>query len=729
MWAEPFHNEWIARRGQSLPLRLAHSIGAQWLHARPIIRPAELIVGSNASFSLGSNGSQTPAAVRSMVRWKPMVGISFDAALCEQLLAEHSADQSRIRFIEHYWEVFLSSRRPMPPPPHKFPAGLAAIGKVAGLWNRAPLAYEAALDGGIDGLRERCRRFRHAPESNSHGRRESTSEWHDALLVMLDDIEAFINNYAEAAEHDALIELDDVRRAELLNVAAVCRKISHEPPQTFREAVQLFYFLFVLAGHDSPGRIDQFLYPHLQNELDAGTITLDGAQEIVDCLWLKFEEGGTCAATLGGSNADGTDASNKLTTLCLNSLRRLKSASTSAVFRWHPETPRKLLQDTCRAISAGARIDCANDAVIVAEMERGGVPQECAVGYALADCGGAQVAGRSHGGCDDATLNVAKALELVLHEGRTAPASATDANLQLGPTTGELATFDTFELFQDAVRRQIEYAIGVLVHLQNSIWEWAQSEVPELFRSLLVHSCVEKGKDWRAGGADCKLAVLNVVGLTNLANSLLAIKRSVYDQQHATLDELAAALDSDFAGAELRRHLLDCIADDADGQAAQILAGSVEHISGCVQSRRTPHGAAWRVGFPLEAADCWGKTTAATPDGRGSGTPLASPCGLFAEGAEMEEMLRAITAGRAACLPLQHSITIRKDSITGRDGLGKLVELVAGFLGAGGRHLRLRITARKKPAGKGKHAARAGITLPVSLFDSCLVSESKTRTR
>ncbi len=119
-------------------------------------------------------------------------------------------------------------------------------------------------------------------------------------------------------------------------IANACRHLAHGAPRSFFEAAQLFYLIFQLCGHDSPGPIDRMLYPHLKRDLDSGATSLEEAQEIVDCLWLKLEEKTAYGATIGGQLRDGSDAANALSLMCVSAIRRLRLLSPRTALRWHP---------------------------------------------------------------------------------------------------------------------------------------------------------------------------------------------------------------------------------------------------------------------------------------------------------------------------------------------------------------------------------------------------------
>ena len=407
-------------------------------------------------------------------------------------------------------------------------------------------------------------------------------------------------------------------------MASICRYLAEgHAPTTFQQAVQLFHTLFLLNGHDSPGRMDQYLWPALQRELEAGTLDLERAQEILDCLYIKLAEHICYGATLGGQLAQGGDAVNPLTWLSLNSIRRLRLLSPRTALRWHRGMPEALFSEAIRTMASGATFPTLiNDEALIPSLQRRGVPLEHARDYTFCGCGQTIPSGRAYGGYEDLVINAAKPLTYALHDGRDECTGA-----QLGPRTGELAALTTFAALEAAVWRQCTALITHGIEAALAARRWAAEQMQDGLRSLLTHSCLERGCDWFAGGADYHEGMVDMVGFTTLSDALLVIKRLVYDEGRLTLPELVAVLDRNWAGAEELWHY--CLTGvtkfgNEDVEADALLQRLIMRVNDWLLTQRTAFGGPWGMDIVgWSGAVAFGALTGATPDGRYAGEPLA----------------------------------------------------------------------------------------------------------
>ncbi|MBM4038199.1 MAG: hypothetical protein FJ290_06750, partial [Planctomycetes bacterium] len=465
VWAEPFHEAWVAAEGLDPCRRFATAQAAEMAAARPFVKPGELVIGSNALRSVVT-GLPTPFAS----------GIRLDKGCLETLRKEHPEAASRLAEIEAYWTRWF-----------------AESGYCAPMAMHLTYAWERLLTLGLDGLRDyvasaaaSCsdkRRACRGTGKTASGTLAATpgpaaAHWYEALLIVLDGISAYIEAHARAAEETAGEDGEELQRA-----AAICRHIAHGAPRSFHEAVQLFYLGFQLSGHDSPGPIDRYLWPHLKRDLESGAITRESAQEIVDCLWLKFEEKTAYGATVGGQLADGSDASNELSLMCVSAVKRLRILSPRTAFRWFPGVSQKLFDAVVDCIADGATYPAiVNDEAIIPAMIERGIAIEHARDYSFVGCGQTFPHGRGHGNYEDVVINSAKPLELALNDGS--------------------ASFATWQQFEVAYRRQMDHHITERIEWVNSYRRKLVGHAWDFIRSLLTHSCVERGIDWHAGGAD-----------------------------------------------------------------------------------------------------------------------------------------------------------------------------------------------------------------------------------
>lgn len=681
IWGEPFYEAWIAGEGLDRRIRFAQSQAAEMAAVKPFIKPGELIIGNN---NLRSILTGLPSPFRT--------GARFEGWYLDSLLNEHPEARSKVTEIESYWKSWEAEN-----------------GQYTPMTCHASLAYEIALNMGVDGMRKHVRHWR----GINTAIRPDCAVWYDALMIILDGISAYIKAHASAAEEAAIKASAVERRTELERIAAACHSVAHNPPGNFHEAVQLFYLLFCLCGHDSPGPIDRYLYPQLKKDLDAGSISHEEAQEISDCLWLKFEEKTAYGATIGGQLRDGSDASNELSLMCVDSIRRLRLLSPRTALRWHPGISNELLNATCESIAEGATYPAlVNDEAIIPAMIERGISIEDAREYTFVGCGQTYPHGRGHGNYEDVVINSAKPLELTLNNGIDPMTGE-----QAGPATGRAEAFHTYEEFEYAYRRQIDQHISHRIQAVNRRRERIKDHAYDFMRSLLTHSCVERGLDWHAGGAEYSEGMVDMVGLTTNTDSLMAIKRGVYEEKKISLGELVSILNRDWDGAESLRlyflHKIPKFGNDLDG-ADEFTANEVSRINEFIKSHKTFFGGPWGMDIiGWSGAVGYGLQTGATPDGRRRSEPLAD-CAGPAQGRNT----LGLTPTLLSVLKLPHgkthgpmalSLRFPPKAVNGEDAKAKLRAVIETYFAKGGQQLQISIanTEDMKAAQKNPEAYRS----------------------
>ena len=665
---EPFHVAWLANEGVELPLRLARAQAAEMAAALPVLRPGELIVGGDALSPIVS-GRQSPFGN----------GIRVNRQRAEDLKACHPECALEVDALLSYWTQWEAEH-----------------GNWSGLTCHASLAYERVLTMGLDGLRAYVREW----QARNAARAPESGPWYEALVAVLDGVSAFIGAHARAAREMAAGADTPRLRAEMAAVARHCEHVAHQPPRTFHEAVQLFYILFLLCGHDSPGPLDRTLYPALKRDLERGAITLDGAQEIVDCLWLKFEEKTAYGATLGGQLRDGSDAVNELSFLCLDAIRRLRILSPRTAVRWHPGLDPRFFDRACEVVAEGASYPAfVNDeAMVAAAVERGTSPED-AREYTFVGCGQTYPHGRGHGSYEDVIVNAATPLVLALYNG-----SDPVSGRRLGPETGTLDRFRTYEQFEAAYRTQMDAMIAAGIRSVNERRRAFVGRAFDLLRSLLTYSCVERGLDWHAGGADYSEGMVDVVGLATVTDSLVVIKEGVFGRGLVSLPELAAILDRNWEGAEALRQCflrrLPKFGNDSPDADAVAEAESAR-INAFIKSHRTCFGGPWGMDIiGWSGAVTMGEQTGATPDGRRARDPLAD-CAGPAQGRNVLGLTATLNSvarlpHRSAHGPFALSLRFPKGAVKGAEGRARLRAVVESYFAQGGQQVQISIASTEE---------------------------------
>lgn len=665
---EPFHREWLAHAAAPYFVRLARALAAWRGAVQPELVPGHLIAGT-----------PLPRVIigyfTGIFRW--------DFFLDTGLAAEHPEQ----RGLLDYWQAWLAARPRIDRPEAALHPDLAHALWVTGIGGHSTQDYALALAGGLNGLRARV--------ADAQATRPALTEWLLALSATLDGVADYLRAHALALDEGARTA-NPVQAAEWRLMAANCHHLADgHAPASFHQAVQLFHTLFLLNGHDSPGRMDQYLWPTLQRELAQGTLTVEQAQEMLDCLYLKLAEYICYGATLGGQLAHGGDATNPLTWLSLNSIRRLRLLSPRTALRWHRGMPPALFTEAIRTIATGATFPTLiNDEALIPSLQRRGVPLEHARDYTFCGCGQTIPSGRAYGGYEDLVINAVKPLTYALHDGRDERTGA-----QLGPHTGEAAALSEYAALETAVWRQCTTLIDLGIATSIAERRWAAEQMQDGLRSLLTHSCLERGRDWCAGGADYHEGMVDLVGFTTLTDALLAIKRLVYDEGRLTLPELVAVLDRDWAGAEeLRQRCLAGVPKfgNEDPEADALLQRWLIRVNDWLLTRRTAFDGPWGMDIVgWSGAVQLGAVTGATPDGRRAGEALAD-CAGPAQGRDRSGITATLNSMltlpmREVHGPLALSLRIAEDTVRTSAGQTKLAALLRNYLERGGQHVQITI--------------------------------------
>ena len=394
---------------------------------------------------------------------------------------------------------------------------------------------------GIGGLRAKV-----AEAGKAHGAEHAV--FYEAAKIALDAASEFIARYARLADELLQAEPDPKRQSELAGIGDACHWLRENPARDFREALQAVWFLFVLlqvesnASSFSPGRLDQYLLPYLERGLGTGALILDEAQELLESLWLKFNEivllrSSSSAryfagfpigfnVTTGGQTADGRDATNLLSYMCLRAQANLGMTQPNLSIRMHERSPQEFLEAAAYVISRGAGMpQVFNDEVILPAQVRRGVTREDAMNYAVVGCVELSTPGKALGWSDAAMFNMARILELTVFGGAD-PSSGQ----QIGLATPPLREMASLEEFERHYATQTEHFVRLMVKGCNVVDGIHAEVLPSPFLSLVVEDCVARGVDVTAGGAHYNFSGVQGVQVANVADSLAALEQAVFSE-------------------------------------------------------------------------------------------------------------------------------------------------------------------------------------------------------
>ena len=421
--------------------------------------------------------------------------------------------------------------------------------------------YGKILEKGLDGIISEAKEALSAisPEDPSYIKR---SQFLNAVILSCEAAEIYAARYAALALELAKKETDSARRGELLVIASNCSRVPKEGARSFYEACQSFWFIQMLlqvesSGHSiSPGRFDQYMYPYFKNDLEAGKITREAAQELMDCIWVKLNDlnkvrdaasaEGFAGYSLfqnliaGGQTKDGFDATNDLSFMCIQATMHVRLPQPSFSVRVWNGTPHEFMIKAAELTRTGVGLPAYyNDEVIIPSLLSRGLSIEDARDYNIIGCVEPQKSGKTDGWHDAAFYNMCRPLELVFSDGY-------DDGEFIGVHTGDVTKMKTFEEFYNAYKAQNNYMLKLLVNADNSIDVAHSERCPLPFQSSMVEDCIGRGKSLQEGGAIYNFTGPQGFGIANMADSLYAVKTLVFDQKKITMYELKDAIDHNF---------------------------------------------------------------------------------------------------------------------------------------------------------------------------------------
>ena len=473
---------------------------------------------------------------------------------------------------------------------------------------------------------------------------ESQKEFYECVVLVMQGACTFMKRY-----HDMIMEnIDEVEepyQQSLRTVANNCLNLTKRPPETFHEAVQSLWFLFVLlhmesnASSFSPGRMDQYLCPYYQKDIESGKISMEDALDILECLWLKFNQivylrnqnsakyfagfpiGFNIA--IGGEDENGNDTYNELSLLCLQCQYDLGLPQPNLSVRLNRNSSHELMQKAIEVVSKGSGMpQFFNDEAIVHALMELGIEKKDALNYAIVGCVELTTHGNNLGWSDAAMFNLNKALELTLNHGKCLL-----THEQIGLDLGGLDTYQTFEDLEKAFQQQIDYFIDKMMQCEVIVEKAHQDCLPTAFLSSVIDDCLENGLDVTKGGAKYNLSGIQMIQIANLADSLAAMKQLVYDDQVIDAKELLAALQSDFKGYEIIQTMLlnkvPKYGNDVEW-VDRLGAKWAEYFRSRMKDYTNYRGGPYHTGmYTVSAHVPMGENVGASPDGRNALTPLA----------------------------------------------------------------------------------------------------------
>jgi pyruvate formate-lyase/glycerol dehydratase family glycyl radical enzyme len=551
-----------------------------------------------------------------------------------------------------------------------------------------------------------------------------------SVLIALPAIVRIARRFGDLAAEMASKETDSTRKKELERIAETCRWVPGKPARTFDEAIQSFWFIWVMiAGGTAPGgRFDQFMYPFYKKDKEEGRITDDEVLELLECLRIKvmqynFVGGGKLQRekwagmarwhnwVIGGVTPDGEDATNELSYLILEAAKDCQTPHHTITVRVHEGTPEALMLKALEVVRTGIGMPAfVGDKSYIEYLVGQGVPLLDARNYALAGCLDVNIPGKSRIHAFGMFI-VPRVFEIAVNNGID-PRTGT----QLGLQTGEFESFETFDDFMKAFKEQLAYFMGLAAE-EHNILLMAQTELfPDPVHSALMVDAIKVGRDaldrtmpFENGSA------LNLVGMINVADSMAAVKKLVFEEKQITKKELKAALDANWRGNGYEEIRKTCLAAPKYGNGDPYVDSIAKELYQFWADTAVTFPTAWGgtnkpTGISITAHAPGGALTGATPDGRYAGETLADGTMSAAQGKDTHgptALLRsAMTINQVPFQATLLNMKFHPSALKTTEDLRKLSDLIKTYFSAGGKHIQFNVVNKDTLLDAQKHPER-----------------------
>lgn len=557
-------------------------------------------------------------------------------------------------------------------------------------------------------------------EEKAEGSIREEKEFYQAVATVLKGLLKYAENLSEEARRLAGEEKDEKRREQLLEMAKVCRAVPANPASGFREAVNCIWLCLIGIHAEninmaiSPGRLDQVLYPYYKKDMEEGTLTVKEAMELIACLWIKtgdnvdlvpqvseelFGGAGTApAVTVGGVDEEGKDAVNDLTYLMLRVTELLKMREPNMNARYYPGRNTIEYRNRVSEVIASTKAVPAfyNDIENIKTLVNQGTLEEHARDYAVIGCVELASAGRSYDASSSIIMNLTAAFEMALYNGKR----YITGEEQFGPKTGEPEKMENFEQFLEAFKTQTAWLIDQAVDLNEKMAKIHQKMLPTPLLSALFEGPMEKGKDLVFGGAVYNSSGATHVGFADVADSLNAVKKAVFEEHYCTFGELIDAVRHNFENQDKllayvkNKPLKYGTAEETEnGISREIIRFLYETYQGYTNYRGGKYRPAY---WTMTNHSGQGKITYALPNGRKANLPFASGITPVSEAAaDLTECFRSVGALNSLYIPGGEALNIKFTNIASREEAALLGSFIEGYFKSGGQQVQFNIMSHE----------------------------------
>lgn len=544
----------------------------------------------------------------------------------------------------------------------------------------------------------------------------------NGMSIMCDAIMILGERYAALARELAEKESNEQRKAELLAIAENCDVVPAHKPQTYWQAIQMYWFVHLGVTTElnpwdaySPGRLDQHLNPFYESDISAGVLDKDKAKELLECLWVKFnnqpappkvgitlKESSTYTdfanINTGGITTSGEDGVNDVSYLILDVMDEMKLLQPSSNVQISRKTPTKFLKRACEISRKGwGQPAFFNTEAIIQELLNAGKTIEDARHGGTSGCVETGAFGRE-AYILQGYFNLPKILEITLYNGYD-----NVANKQLGLPLGNAEDFKSFDELFEAFKKQIEYFADVKVKGSNMITRIYAKYMPAPFLSIITDDCITSGKDYNAGGARYNTNYLQGVGIGTITDSLAAIKYNVFDEKTFSMAQLMNALKLDFEGEENIR-IYNLVSRKSpkygndDEYADRIMKDVFTFYKDTINGRPNMRNGQWRINMlPTTCHVYFGEVMLASANGRKAHKPVSE--GISPEKAADVNGPTSVIRSASKMDHLSTGGTLLNQKFTpnvvaGEDGLNHMANLVRSYFNLDGHHIQFNVIDR-----------------------------------
>lgn len=516
--------------------------------------------------------------------------------------------------------------------------------------------YERVLSDGLRGYEERVKKLKSELDFTKPENIDKNI-FYKAVLIVIDAVHTFANRYSELACEMAKKESDERRKAELLEMSKICAKVPYEPATSLKEAVQSVWFIQLILqiesnGHSlSYGRFDQYMYSYYKKDVEEKVITKEEALELLTCLWIKTltinkvrSQAHTLSSagspmyqnvTIGGQTTDKKDAVNELSFLVLQSVAQTRLTQPNLTVRYHSNIDKQFFDECIEVMKLGFGMPALNnDEIIIPSFIKWGVKEEDAYNYSAIGCVETAVPGKWGYRCTGMSyINFPRVLLCAMNGGIDLTSGK-----RFTKDYGTFLNMDTYEDLLEAWDKTVREMTRYSVIVENAIDLASERDVPDILCSALTDDCIGRGKTIKEGGAVYDFISGLQVGIANMADSLAAIKKLVYEQKKITREQLWNAILDDFQSPEnkkIQQMLIheapkygndDNYVDNLVVEAYDSYLDEIQHYPNTRYHRGPIGGIRYGGTSSISANVGQGMGTMATPDGRNAYEPLAEGC-------------------------------------------------------------------------------------------------------